>query len=1055
MNYLRYGIFMFAILSHVNAWGNGSGIKLDIYNNGSVKCINIQNSFYKIIIVPDFGGRIFNWFDKLNNVTISKCKIPKKMDDKIDSGGMLDDRGSLSNEKYGYVAELLSEDTVRVKLWARDAKSNLEIVKTLLFKANSPVVNVTYKYSNYSQNALTGFAIGIRNFILPGGKETVTIEDRYFIPTTHGIRRISGYIWKDVSGQPMPELNTKLFENLSAPWHAFLNTDKQNGIAVCLEDNFYAGWYVWKPKVAQPTYEWAYKDLPAGHYRETSFNLVQVNGLPGIIFASSELLSDMRLTLKENELKIETVLKPLRKMTDLTLSTEITAIARNLKKRLEPVKISSLAAGKNYSTINNVNLPDSGLYEVKQTLYSNEKVIAEWYEALPVGEGITTVPIYKMTYRAFSQARPVLGWQCPGKRNLTSSQEAEKRGFVLSFPGAGKTYSDMDKLSIDMACNEFESVELIFLPLRPLGQIKVELKNAEYVGAAVRIQKNMEIDCYSYGMGIVDTMILFPESSFDGIAPASIWLTAGNRKLKPGYYKLEISVSAVDGVKAIIPVEINVYNVSLPARPLISLEAEGYPMAFPAGKNEKLLDCWLDDMTEHGIDFFQEFNPGLGPKIYSSVKLLGTDIKLSDDLKKRPEIYKVGKNLPELDFSAFDYYIDRALNKGLVRFKVSRYDISVPDALEKHIFSQAAKYLFSKGYQRQDVFVKILDEQPVDKFPAMAATAEWLKACGFRPFSTFHLLLGKPEELKILSPHFEMFQGGFTTRSDYTKRLNEGLLKPDDIILNYTGSGTCFQSYNKQVFFGFNAAAMGHRMFHNHEYMRGGNQRLVANIIFVGDDGKPKDSPAFEGLRDGMESANLWALYTQWKTLLKNNKDMTAVLMELDAEFSKIIGNKSSLLKIQQEKSHGYDIESLVPASTENYYAAHQTLLKILEKMKCASEKYGLKYATVEWNKQIIWSNTQPFYCTEASDKPEEKAACEHFIDFMSAHSGIPGSSLKCGKAGTKIIFELVNQSPFMPYTYQIRASKEEIRILGTSKKNLMLGAENLIKTMNISGIWR
>lgn len=1055
MSYLRYGIFMLAILSHVNAWGGGRDIKLDVYNNGSVKCINVQNSFYKIILVPDFGGRIFNWLDKLNNVAISECKIPKEMDEKVDPGGMLDDRGSLTNEKYGYVAEHPSEDTVKVRLWARDTKSNLEIVKTLLFKANSPVVNVTYKYSNYSQNALTGFAIGIRNFILPGGKETVTAEDRYFVPTTHGIRRISGYIWKDVSGQPMPELKTKLYENVSAPWHAFLNTNKQNGIAVCLEDNFYAGWYVWKPQVAKPTYEWAYKDLPAGHYRETSFNLVQADGLAGIIFASSELLADMRLTRKENELKIETVLKPLLEKIDLKLSTEITAIAGNWKKTLETEKISSQGTGKNYNTTVSVNLPGNGLYEVKQSLRSSGKVIAEWQEVLPVGEGITTIPLYTMAYRTVSQARPIPGWQGPEKRKLAASPEAEKRGFMLSLPGTGKAYSDLDKLSIDMACNEFESTEFLFLPLRHLGQIKVELKNAESVGAVVRIQKKMEIDCYSYGMGIAEAMILFPESSFDGTAPASIWLTAGNRKLKPGYYKLEISVSAVDGVKAIIPVEINVYNVSLPARPLISLEAEGYPMAFPTGKNEKLLDCWLDNMTEHGIDFFQEFNPGLGPKIYSSVKLLGTDIKLSDDLKKRQEFYKAGKNLPELDFSAFDYYVDRALNRGLVRFKVSRYDISIPDALEKHIFSQAAKYLFSKGYQRRDVFVKILDEQPVDKFPSMAATAEWLKECGFRPFSTFHLLLGKPQELKILSPYFEMFQGGFTTRSDYARRLDEGLLKPDDIILNYTGSGTCFQSYNKLASFGFNAAAMGHQMFHNHEYMRGGNQRLVTNIIFVGDDGKPKDSPAFEGLRDGMESGNLWALYAQWKTLLKDNKDMAAVLTELEAEFSRIIGNKSSLLKIQQEKVQGYDIESLEPASTENYYAAHQTLLKILDKMRYACEKYGQQYATVEWNKQTIWSNKQSFYCIEAKDKPEEKAVREYFIDFMSAHSGIPKSNLKSDKTGTKIIFELVSQSPLMPYTYQICENKGEIRILGTSEKNLMLGAENLIKTMNISGVWR
>ena len=100
MNHLRYWIFTMIIGVGLAVFGGERSITFNTYNNGSIKCINIENYFYKITIVPDCGGKVYEWFDKLNNTALTRCKIPQKPDDKVELGGMLDDRGTLSFAKY-------------------------------------------------------------------------------------------------------------------------------------------------------------------------------------------------------------------------------------------------------------------------------------------------------------------------------------------------------------------------------------------------------------------------------------------------------------------------------------------------------------------------------------------------------------------------------------------------------------------------------------------------------------------------------------------------------------------------------------------------------------------------------------------------------------------------------------------------------------------------------------------------------------------------------------------------------------------------------------------
>ena len=57
------------------------------------------------------------------------------------------------------------------------------------------MINVRYKYSNYSHQPLIGFALGQRSFFRVNGGPITTAEV-YFIPSTHTLRRITGLTLK-------------------------------------------------------------------------------------------------------------------------------------------------------------------------------------------------------------------------------------------------------------------------------------------------------------------------------------------------------------------------------------------------------------------------------------------------------------------------------------------------------------------------------------------------------------------------------------------------------------------------------------------------------------------------------------------------------------------------------------------------------------------------------------------------------------------------------------------------------------------------------------------
>lgn len=976
-------------------------VKVSEFQNGKVRCVKVENSFYTIVITPQIGGKILRYFDKISQTELVKLKaLPTTPDQPIGHVGMLDDRSDFVMANYECAINTGNPGQVNITLTGYSQSTKVKLRKKLTFFDKSPVINVRYRYENHSKENITGFALGIRNLFAPSG-DGVSADDRYFFPTTHTLRRLIGYSLKDESGESMPDMAAKLDTQLGAPYHALLNLKKRAGLAFSFEDDYYAGYHIWKGGIKYPTYEWTYRFLPAGHRHDTEFNIIQVNDMDSVAFASPMLLAGVKFdkSVKHN-IKVATDLKFIQNPPK-KLELQINCRAINWKWNAKPqkIRIKDIAALKNYTVNANIQVPGNGLYAVEQTLVSGRQVLATWSEAVTFGR-FTTLPVFKINYRKITESAPIPGWESPQLPKMETTAADKERGFVILNAETSAGYTACPKVSMILGSNEYESKELKVFSLGYLGDIKLNLVNPDKFPARLRVERH--ITRKGSGSRPVICKILFDDKNFELEEDTSIWLTIGDKDgIKPGNYNFAIEASANNGQKITVPVEIKVLDAALPRRNFVNLEAEGYPTLFPGSTDKNILNTWYYNMRTHGIDFFQ-FVGRMGGRFISTKTL--------------------------------DHYIDNALASGLVIFKAARYNIAKPSDKEKENWHKLGAYLRSKGYQNKDMFIKILDEQPVEKYPAMGETGKWLKAAGFRPFSTFFNLFSRADSLRKLGGNFEMFQGGFTTRADYLARLKDGSLRPTDLYGRYTGTGTVTRSYNHMLRWGLEAAVLELPFFHNHEYMRGGNRKMGSNIVRVGDDSCPQDSVAFEALRDGMEVANFAALARRYLQLLPEN----GVKRAFENRFAKLFGKADSRFKIHQQKLMGVVNDLLVPMTTEEYTAGREELLALIADMK---DELGdrTRLAALVWNGLTI---AAPDAGSELiAETAEEKAAASLFKALID-------KEVVCGngKNGIKISFKIAPTE----ISYKITHDGKNITIQAANAANLEMGVRNWFNTFDV-----
>ena len=968
------------------------------FKNGETTCFRAENPYYSIVVVPDYGGRIFYWKNKVSGVVLADSAIPDRPGRNENFGGILDDRhfGVAPYQSFVFRPD---EKTVSLYMKAFNERLKLGVEKRLTFHADSPVINVRYKYSNYSHQPLIGFVLGQRSFFRVNGGPITTAEV-YFIPSTHTLRRITGLTLKGYGS----ELPRALKSALGGSWHALLSPPIKSGIAVHHNDQWYAGRYTWKAGIGFPTYEWLYGPLAAGHSQVTTYDMIQVDGFESLSYADRDLLADMRLTPKKNKLQVSLKIKRLGTLPkDAKLSTSIRKEASKWKYTLKPV-----ALDKDEFT-QTLPMKGEGAFAVEQRIMVGKKKITSWYDTVIIGKDAELTPMFLPEYTENHDQEPIPGWVPPAAVKLDFSPDASKRGFAVSLPPRDNFYRECAKVELDMFRGETESFELQLYPFEPSEKFTWSCRPPAGIDMKIIPETVYRWD----GKASSNTRffrILIPKKEFSTETPASVWLIVNTDNAKPGNYTVPVEFRNQAGKTAAVTVQVKVSPVALPQRKMVMLESEvNFPLQVL--NTPELLSAWLRNLNGHNVDFLQ-----LG-------SATGFVVATPADGVKKNELGLLNK------------ITDAAIAHGLTRVKTARYSVKPPTAEEEENWKRLGRVLRQKGYQDKDIFVKIKDEQPPDQFPVMCEMGKWLKAAGFRPFSTFAMLFPFPERLKLLSPSFELYQGGSGGPMTVAARHKDGLLKPGDLFGDYTGYGNSWQTYETMVNWGVRAAFLEQDFFHNHEYMRGGNYRLTHNIVRIGEDLVPQDSPAHEGLRDGMDFANMAALCRSWIDRLEKLPGYAAQTREYRQEYGRIFGG---ILKRKPLNLSGIADYTMERASLADYLQAKTALLRLLEKIRSATE--GKDFAEVSWNGMKL--------CEPGMIFQAEGPEADYFTAaFRKAFRIADGKR----KPGIKVIFRT---APTDELSYRIEREKDRITVTAPNAEGLRKAADNWIQTMDPAGIW-
>ncbi|HOV22091.1 MAG TPA: hypothetical protein PLW95_05365 [bacterium] len=947
---------LFLVLSFISFLFTAKGgiiLKEDIFQPTGQKSKVIETPYYKVTIVPDAGGRILSLIDKetntelLHSVISNNCSL---------WGGLLDDKGGRENKPYVFKILSSNKNEIKISLSYKDEEKQQSVIKELTFYDKVPIIGVSYTYINESQKKMTYNDTAVRNGILPGG-EVVSDEDIYCVPTIKGVRRFS----PTKSPGQMPEFSQKIKKQVGAPWHAFLNKKKLTGLTFVHLDDGYTGWYMWKGGIPRPTYEWFYKSVPAGKKVTYKLLIILTHGFETLIDAKPDYLLDIRdISQTEKELMLEIKISSIWKsLSNVKIILHLEDFNGNIVKNIPEISFKNVVVDKPQTKYITTGCPEKGFYVLKGEVITTGKTKWQFEDILSLRAGHFVDGPYerKIQYLSISEYQDISGWKKEEEKEISQpSEEDKKRGYMVYSEIGEEAGKLLKGYNLDLVKGEFESFRIVYYPLKEdIGMVSWGATNLRDIKTGfpveiypkMRIEEVEEFDASIWGYE--DPFILHKLVSnkrFEGNKKQYLWLTFSTDKLEPGDYIFDIIISPDKCSTLKIPVNIKIRQISMPDQ-LVSLEVEGYIGSFGhPEENLRGLKSYLCDLGQHNADFLQ-----------ADRRWILNNARARDSGQLFLNYEKLYKNVDEkelenkfLDFSYYNGWIYEGIKQGLIRFKTEYYSTEVPQGFTKWALKELYWYVKERGYPKNSIFIKNLDEQPTDIYPKMAEVGKVLQEIGWQPFTTVDALLGQPEELKVLSPYFRMYQCGSFSEPDVVEKwVKEGILRPTDEIWEYIGSGTSSLDYQYFISKGWYIGQHNLAGFHNHEYLRGGGERLGALIIFPTPVG-PLSSPAWEGLRDGIDNANL---YRYAQHLIKAVEEIklveTTQLIKWQEQLSKIVSEDEDAIihMVRQPIKGGLERTDIKDFTPEQGIEARKVLLDLLEDIL---EKTGkkLKY-DIRW----------------------------------------------------------------------------------------------------------
>lgn len=870
--------------------------------------ITLANEFISASFLPDWGGRMNKLVDLKSGVNMVFWDYPPDHPKWNHGwGGALDDKCA-PDVHYAYSVATQTADEVSIALESPPAEKIRKKIITL--RAGRPSLQVEYHYFNKSQKATAGSEFTIRNFFQPGGGSIDWQYERAFVPTVKTVRELG------VSALP-EELQGKFQTEVIPTWNGFIDRKSGRGLAFSFQDDFYRWFYRWI-KSETATYEWTYSPLAPGKEAVTRFSIAVTRGLEGYTDVAEKYALHLIWKQEEGKAKVACRLFPtLINLGSVVVKSELLSPDRKPLSGLSEIKIGAAKVGAIAEGSAVWDIPAQAGSILVQKVYDGDVLLGE-YE-LPVPPDAPSKEYVRPKQgRSPAMIKDIPGFTLENIGDIAQVSDADrKRGYLIYrdyfAPDEASRGKDTEAISLDLGREEFESLAVNVRILLETGPFRLSSNNERL---AMYVQNDDEIpEAKSGGKEGIAAHMLNRTNSF---APAAgkdttIWFVWDGRGLKPGVYTPAVTFTPDKGEPKTVSLRISTRDLAVPERSIMELEVEAYVfLVFAKMYNWDLSKVvpYIRDMGLHRV---------IVTGLFDGVEKNGFPPQFHPRIRATGEPFAATNAGPDtvLDLSGYDPWFDELIENGIVRVNSRQSGEKEMTREEQWRLREAARYLGEKGYPYRDRYVKFIDEQPPEVFPAMAKKGEQYHAAGWRVMHTTPV--DKSDvQLAILNPTTDIWSGGLPDKEFRKKKVQEKLLDPEDEYNTYDGYGASWKSYANRRSMPWVCSVNDLNTLHLHTYYR--QARLGEDLIRVTPEG-PVGSAAWEGARDGIEDVQYFEMARQWLGNLAKNGVEDATLKALREKIASLtetmqgtLGGERSYQQLLEAKQECFAVlEALKP----------------------------------------------------------------------------------------------------------------------------------------------
>jgi hypothetical protein len=372
------------------------------------------------------------------------------------------------------------------------------------------------------------------------------------------------------------------------------------------------------------------------------------------------------------------------------------------------------------------------------------------------------------------------------------TEEERTRGFWLSTGHKEGKQRLPERVAVDMPLDEKRSVYVGINVVKRLGETAVAVEIDGPVGEWVKPAWESSEENVIAVDPLSDPLV----TSLMSGTEYRLWLNVDAHGRKAGDYEGSL-ILAVGAEQVRVAFVVTVWPVRVPAERPFDMRGYGTLTSFTGSYDvteesiqqmDGLCGAYADiggSVLDWTVSWWQ---------VLAHAKLAETGEMLPEVARMRPEQIQLD-NLPQLDFSYFDPWLDVAKKHGITRVETYLSALDAPqyqgqlldpavgkglvkvgtpesDLVIEWVLRELKRYMAGHGFR--GYFCKIADEISPEHIPAHIRSAELARRAGWRPFTTITGIVARTaEHVNTMGPYCDQWQLSMSLKDDFLPLIRQ------------------------------------------------------------------------------------------------------------------------------------------------------------------------------------------------------------------------------------------------------------------------------------------